>query len=268
MIVHFFKYHGTGNDFIIIDNRDRSFDPNNHILISKLCDRHFGIGADGMMLFEEHGKYDFEMIYFNSDGKRGSMCGNGGRCIISFAKKTGIITKSAQFIANGKTYKGMIENDIIRLNMQDVDTVDEFSLTKYSGFLVNTGSPHFVTFVDDVEKINVVEVGRKIRNQSFFKNTNGVNVDFVKIIDDNKIFVRTYERGVEDETYSCGTGVVASAIATYYIRNSKNTEYQILTKGGKLKVYFEKSGIFKNIVLEGWIEHWEDLLRFDLKTGI
>jgi len=250
MTIPFSKYHGTGNDFIIIDNRKNFFDKNNFSLISKLCERRFGIGADGLMLLENHNQFDFEMIYFNSDGKKGSMCGNGGRCIISFAKKLGLVNNSIKFIVNEKKYFGAIENNIIKLKFQDVLLIEEYSDSFQNGFIIDTGSPHFVKFVDSIEIIDVFKEGRKIRNNAKFKNA-GINVDFVKIENDNTIFVRTYERGVEDETYSCGTGAVASALATSYKTNSENNNYLISTKGGNLKVSFEKSEIFENIWLEG-----------------
>jgi diaminopimelate epimerase len=250
MTVHFFKYHGTGNDFIIIDNRNKFFDKNNSTLISELCNRRFGIGADGLMLIENHSTYDFEMIYFNSDGKKGTMCGNGGRCIISFAKKLGLIKNSTKFVAYDKIYIGSIENNIIKLKFQDVQSIEEHSDNCKNGYIIDTGSPHFVKFVDNIENINVFEEGRKIRYSDKFK-IDGINIDFVKIENDNTIFVKTYERGVEDETYSCGTGVVASAIATSFKTKSEINNYKITTKGGNLKVSFEKSKIFENIWLEG-----------------
>ena len=250
MSVQFFKYHGTGNDFIIIDNRDKSFNADDSDKILQLCDRRFGIGADGLMLLESNSKYDFEMIYFNSDGKKGSMCGNGGRCIISFAHKLGLIKDETHFIAYNKIYKGRIENKLIKLKMQDVLTIEEYNEPNISGFIVDTGSPHYVVFVDDVENLNVYEEGRKIRYSEKFKHK-GINVDFVKIINNDTINVRTYERGVEDETLSCGTGVVASSIVTSHKIKAATNRFNIITKGGNLKTSFEKHDIYNNVWLEG-----------------
>lgn len=235
MRLSFYKYQGTGNDFILIDNRQ-----NNVLLTNEqvklLCDRRFGIGADGLMLLELEPGSDFKMVYYNSDGNPSSMCGNGGRCITAFAKHLGVIKNSAKFLAIDGLHEAAIdENEIVSLKMQDVKTVemgDDF-------FYLNTGSPHFVKMVDDVERFDVKKNGALIRNNDRFKEE-GTNVNFIERKDD-ALFVRTYERGVEDETYSCGTGVTAAALvaAIKGISNGKNN-CLIKTLGGNLEVTFER----------------------------
>ncbi len=241
----FHKYQGCGNDLIIIDNRNHLFDIDNQDLIANLCDRHFGIGADGLMLLNSSSEYDFEMQYFNSDGKVGSMCGNGGRCIVAFAEHQGIIKNSTRFLASdGSHYAEIIKKDIIRLQMNDVETDN--------AIFINTGSPHHLEFVEEINDLNVFSEGKQIRFSKQYA-PNGTNVNFIKQ-KRNKLFVRTYERGVEDETLSCGTGVVASAIA-FAIKNDKfgKQEYIIETKGGKLKVQFQRNNkLFVDIFLEGY----------------
>lgn len=234
MKIPFSKYHGTGNDFIILDNRQSSFDKLSTAQIQFLCDRHFGIGADGLMTIQNDPKYDFRMVYFNSDGKGGSMCGNGGRCITRYAQKLGLVEKTAHFITIDGAHEASIDDNNIKLLMTDVSFIDK----EPDYFHLNTGSPHYVTFVKDVISLDVVTEGRRIRYSDTFK-AKGTNVNFVEI-SDKSIFVRTYERGVEDETLSCGTGVVASSIASTY--DKPNGEYNIFitTKGGELSVSFSK----------------------------
>ncbi len=258
MIVSFNKYHGTGNDFILIDNRKKLFKANTKT-IQHLCDRHFGIGADGLMLLQNKNGFDFEMVYYNSDGIEGSMCGNGGRCLVAFAKHLGIIKDKAHFIATDgehianiilskKTLAGNIyvPSEIVKLKMSDIQST-ELIQKKY---FINTGSPHYIVFVKDVEKIDVFREGKKLRYSKPFHPT-GTNVNFVEEMK-GYLFVRTYERGVEDETFSCGTGVTASALA-YVLKNTLNIKkIDIKTKGGQLKVYFKKEKkLFKDIWLEG-----------------
>ncbi|MDF1550216.1 MAG: diaminopimelate epimerase, partial [Bacteroidales bacterium] len=196
MLLHFYKYHGTGNDFILIDNRDKRFDNLNRNQIKVLCSRRFGIGADGLMLLKSHPDFDFEMAYYNADGSGGSMCGNGGRCITAFAKKLGIINANTKFLASDGPHDASIdENGLVKLKMIDVpvyEQQDEFSF-------INTGSPHYVKFVKNVAEVNVYESGKSIRYSEQFQKE-GTNVNFVSAEQDG-ISVRTYERGVEDETY-------------------------------------------------------------------
>ncbi len=237
MNIDFYKYQGTGNDFIIIDNRDSKFDSQNIELVSFLCHRRMGIGADGLMLLENHDspEVDFTMRYYNSDGKEASMCGNGGRCIAAFAVNIGVVNNKENFCfeAVDGMHKAKYCNGIVSLLMSNVNQID----INNSYYFLNTGSPHYVTFNNDIEAIDIVKTGSEIRYSDKFM-PNGTNVNFVEELEGNKIKVRTYERGVEDETYSCGTGVVASAISTY-AKNKLSKSYQIDVKGGKLEVHFE-----------------------------
>ncbi len=247
--MNFFKYQGTGNDFIMIDQRETQHLTRADVdVIERLCDRRFGIGADGLILLQHLEGYDFEMIYFNSDGRESSMCGNGGRCIVAFAKQLGVIENHAHFLAIDGEHEAIIRPDgWVELKMSDVKSMENGADFYY----LNTGSPHYITFVKDVKEVNVFEEGRAIRYNDRFK-TEGTNVNFVEPTD-NGITVATYERGVEDETFSCGTGVTAAAIA-YYLKSNKNiiTNIPIQVKGGKLEVRFEPDGQgFTNIWLCG-----------------
>ncbi len=248
MKIKFYKYQGAGNDFILIDNREKISHEITVQHVKKMCDRHFGIGADGLMLLNNKEGFDFEMVYFNSDGKEGSMCGNGGRCIVQFASNMGIKKNEYIFSASDGTHTAKIDlNKEVSLKMNDVTHVD-FSLDHY---VLDTGSPHYVKFVSDAEGVNVVADGRKIRNNKEFAEK-GINVNFVQNLDDDHIFVRTYERGVEDETLSCGTGVTASALIAAHNDNGFN-HVDVKTKGGNLNVEFDKisDSEFKNIWLSG-----------------
>jgi len=245
MTINFYKFHGTGNDFIIIDNRTNNLKVNNTI-IEKMCDRRFGIGADGLMLLENDKKTDFRMVYFNSDGYEGTMCGNGGRCIVSFAKKLGVIENKTKFIAVDGIHYAEINNNLVSLKMLDLDKIKNIE----NDYFLDTGSPHFVKFVNDFEKVNVYNDGKAIRYNNTFKEE-GTNVNFAEL-NGNTIKVGTYERGVEDETYSCGTGVTAVAICAYLESDKKINNFDISTKGGKLNVRFENNNnTFENIWLTG-----------------
>ena len=232
----FYKYQGTGNDFVILDNREGQVAPLTEAQVSKLWDRRFGIGADGLMLMSRKEGYDFEMIYYNADGNPSSMCGNGGRCMVRFAQDMGIHKTSYKFLAIDGDHEAEMENTNgnVRLKMQDVNEVEEHS----SYALLNTGSPHFIKFASNVEDIDVVETGREIRYSKAFAEK-GVNVNFVESVDEDSIFVRTYERGVEDETLSCGTGVTASALMSAHNDKGFN-RVEVKTPGGHLSVEFVK----------------------------
>ncbi|MDB4250977.1 diaminopimelate epimerase [Flavobacteriales bacterium] len=245
MIIEFYKYQGTGNDFIMIDDREKEFDLTENDLIAALCERRMGIGADGLILLREHGTLDFEMIYFNADGKQSSMCGNGGRCIIAFAQMLEMIEDETTFMAIDGEHKGRLMDDGIYLQMQDVKKIKGVG----DGLVLNTGSPHYIEMVDDLDNLDVNKEGRKIRNSAPFKKE-GINVNFV--LDANELQLRTYERGVEAETLSCGTGVVATAIAMHYANCIEETLVNVKTKGGELTVSFEEfnSG-YRNIWLSG-----------------
>ncbi len=246
MRVHFYKYQGTGNDFILIDNRTGEMKLSKE-QIKLLCHRRFGIGADGLMLLKSDPDYDFEMDYYNSDGSGGTMCGNGGRCIVAFAKHLGIIKDETNFIASDGPHLATTYHDnLVKLKMIDVEHVienDEYSF-------INTGSPHHIKFVNDVQKVDVYSKGKEIRYSKQYEKE-GTNVNFVSS-EEKGIAVRTYERGVEDETYSCGTGSVASAIAYYKRNKSSDTVIPIKTLGGELEVSFiEKNGKFTDVFLKG-----------------
>lgn len=236
MQIPFYKYQGTGNDFIILDNRDGAYSFLTTAQINFLCHRRFGIGADGLMLLNKHNDYDFEMLYYNADGKESSMCGNGGRCLVKFASDSGIKKTTYHFIAIDGPHEAEIDlQGIVRLKMKDVPEATDLK----DHFILNTGSPHYVKFVQNLQKINVKEEGSKIRYSDGFA-ADGINVNFVEALDDHSIFVRTYERGVEDETLSCGTGVTAAALVAAHHENSFN-EIVVETKGGKLSVEFNLS---------------------------
>jgi diaminopimelate epimerase len=233
-MIHFYKYQGAGNDFILIDNRLQQLRLNTQ-QIHFLCDRKMGIGADGLMLLEEADAHDFRMVYFNADGNESTMCGNGGRCITAFAQHLGIIENKASFSAiDGDHEARFTTGGLIALDMNDVDNIAHYETHS----ILNTGSPHYVVWAKDVEHIDVVPQGRAIRNQEAFA-PKGINVNFTAQLN-NGLFVRTYERGVEDETLSCGTGVTAAAIAA-----TKDAlgdfETSIKTLGGPLKVSFTKN---------------------------
>ena len=247
MKINFYKYQGTGNDFIILNNRTGIYSGLLFRDIKHLCNRKFGIGADGLILLNQHEGYDFEMKYYNADGNESTMCGNGGRCLVKFASDMGIIKSQYKFIATDGVHLAEIKDQIVRLKMNDVDKVE----THATDFILNTGSPHYVKMISGVESINVFEEGRKIRNNNESKK-DGINVNFVEALGSHSIFVRTYERGVENETLSCGTGVTASALVSAKDKNGLN-RVDVKTLGGNLVVEFEKikDSQFKNIWLCG-----------------
>ncbi|MGQ1783504.1 MULTISPECIES: diaminopimelate epimerase [unclassified Saccharicrinis] len=251
MQIEFYKYQGTGNDFVIIDNRNGNFDSQNNDLVSFLCHRRMGIGADGLMLLENHSspKVDFTMRYYNSDGNEASMCGNGGRCIAAFAVHIGAVkfADKFDFEAVDGMHTARYNDGIVSLQMTDVNSID----IKDGYHFLDTGSPHYVTHKKDIDNFDIVKFGREIRYSDTFK-PGGTNVNVVEEVAPDHIKVRTYERGVEDETYSCGTGVVASAISTF-VKNNECRDFNIDVKGGKLQVWFEgdaEAG-FRNIWLTG-----------------
>jgi len=248
MKISFSKYHGAGNDFILIDNRTRSVELS-AVQVAQLCNRHFGVGADGLMLLQESDMNDFVMRYFNADGNEASLCGNGGRCIVSFARHLGIIKNITTFMAVDGRHEAEIlssaENmDIVSLKMNDVGSWEE----KGKDMILDTGSPHFVRFIDDVDEIDAVIEGRKIRNSPTYVEK-GINVNFVSTEEDS-LKIRTYERGVENETLACGTGAVAVAITSFF--NNYKSPVLLNARGGELKVSFDHDeNKFTNIWLEG-----------------
>lgn len=246
MKLTFYKYQGTGNDFVIIDNRKGD------VVLTKqqvkfLCDRRFGIGADGLMLLASKAGYDFEMIYFNSDGRESTMCGNGGRCLVKFAYDMGLHKTAYKFLAvDGEHEANIDDKGWINLKMQDVNKIDH----DRGDAILNTGSPHYIKPVNDIKGMNVFKEGREIRNSREFAKE-GINVNFVEQKDD-LIAVRTYERGVEDETFSCGTGVTAAALV--FAHNDRGfNRVEVETMGGNLAVEFDKidDQHFENIWLCG-----------------
>lgn len=246
MQLNFFKYQGTGNDFIMVDNRDNIFPKKDTKLVAFLCDRRFGIGADGLILLENDSSAAFRMVYFNSDGKPGSMCGNGGRCIVSFARHLGIIENEANFLAADGLHEASILDDVVSLKMQDVAEIK----TKPQYSFMDTGSPHHIQLVDNLDKWPVENEGARLRYGLYGKE--GSNINFVEVCGGDSFRVRTYERGVEAETLSCGTGVTAVALAMHHIGKTKKETVQVLTRGGDLSVTFKPNGLgYKQIYLDG-----------------
>ena len=248
MVIQFYKYEGCGNDFVIIDERSGELQLSES-QIAAICDRRFGIGADGVLLLGNHAEYDFQMVYFNADGSRATMCGNGGRCLSAFAHKMNAMGDKGKFIADDGPHTAeiqWIEDTItqVAISMKDA-TPQEVSAQH---IFINTGTPHYVLFVDDIETADVVETGRKIRNNSQFAPT-GTNVNFVQLAP-GEIFVRTYEKGVEEETLACGTGVTASAMAASL--RTGFTDFDVKARGGNLHVSFDKKEhTFTNVILTG-----------------
>lgn len=251
MTIPFFKYQGTGNDFVIIDNRHLFFSKDDTKLISKLCDRKFGIGADGLILLENHESLDFRMVYYNADGNESSMCGNGGRCIVAFAKALHIIADTTSFMAIDGVHKATIIDDIVHLKMQDVCKIT--ATAEYS--FLDTGSPHHVELAENLSDLNVKEKGARIRYSDLYGSA-GSNINFVSQKEANTFAVRTYERGVEDETLSCGTGVTAVALAMHQQGKTTSNCVRLTVEGGELEVSFEKDEDgYKNIFLIGPATH-------------
>ena len=245
MKIEFYKYQGTGNDFVILDNRSNQY----HLTsrqVRSICDRRFGIGADGLMLLNELDGYDFEMKYYNANGAESSMCGNGGRCLVKFASDQGIKRSTYTFLAVDGPHEATFGDDLwVQLKMKDVNEMHEDE----GNCIVDTGSPHYVKIVSNVKNYNVFNEGKKIRYSKKFAEK-GINVNFVETEED-KIYVRTYERGVENETFSCGTGVTACALVCAHNQGFNRVEVQTL--GGKLAVEFDKikESHFSNIWLCG-----------------
>lgn len=267
MNIPFYKYQGTGNDFILVDNRNNLYSDISQKEIERICNRRFSIGADGFMLLNQKAGFDFEMIYYNADGKPGSMCGNGGRCIIRFVHDLGIYKNAYHFIASDGEHEAEIDigTGIVNLKMKDVSGYKEID----GDFIVDSGSPHYIKFVSDVMDADVVKQGTEIRyNAEFAKD--GINVNFVEEKGADEIIVRTYERGVEDETFSCGTGVTACALVCHHNDGGYN-DVTVITKGGKLVVKYDRN--FKNEYSNIWLcgpaeKSFEGKVEVDLKNSI
>jgi diaminopimelate epimerase len=246
MELQFHKYHGTGNDFIVLDNRQLHFPKNDTNLVARLCDRRFGIGADGLLLLEDDKSADFKMVYYNADGNPGSMCGNGGRCLVAFAHSMGIISGETTFIASDGIHQANISGDQVALKMTDVQAIGK----KRNAYFLNTGSPHHVQLVKDLNNFDVVREGRRLRFGVYGEK--GANINFVEQLTPDTFMVRTYERGVEDETYSCGTGVTAAALAMNHMSKTEANTVNIRTRGGDLQVSFAKNMKgYNDVVLKG-----------------
>ncbi len=233
MTIPFYKYQGTGNDFVMIDNRTNVFDRERRDIVAQLCDRRFGIGADGFILLQNKEGYDFEMVYYNADGNESTMCGNGGRCIVQFAYDLGVIGHTTRFLAVDGPHNAYVKDKQVQLHMIDVNTV---TIMADDAFFLNTGSPHYVKKVEKIEEFPIVETGKSIRYSDDFA-PGGTNVNFMEM-QGEWLFVRTYERGVEDETYSCGTGVTAAAISASKLGAS--LPILVKTLGGELEVMFKQ----------------------------
>lgn len=265
MMMRFHKYQGAGNDFLIADNRDGSIRLSAE-QIAAICDRRYGVGADGLMLLEKSEAYDFRMTYFNSDGSGGMMCGNGGRCIVAFAADLGITSFDFD-AADGYHAAEILEVKdgvkTVRLKMKDVCEISRHDVLEgvsgaAEGFFLDTGTRHYVRFVDNLEQYDIVREGRDIRmNASEFLPV-GVNVNFVEPAD-GLVKVRTYEKGVEDETFACGTGIVASCIASFVngVAPSSRDEptgrvhYDVKAKKDSLAVDFLPADVASDVWLTG-----------------
>jgi diaminopimelate epimerase len=245
MSISFSKYQSTGNDFVLIDNREGNFPIDNTALVHKICDRKFGVGADGLILLETSATTDFTMKYYNADGSLGSFCGNGSRAVVRFAQSLGLIENSARFEAYDGLHEAIIKDNLIQIKMADVQNGRQL----LNGTFIDTGSPHYIEFVENLDKIDVVQQGRAVRNSAVFQ-PDGSNINYVEKSGQGKIRVRTYERGVENETLSCGTGATAAAISAAIAGLGNNIA--ISTLGGDLKVWFEQNDSgYHNIWLEG-----------------
>lgn len=245
MTLQFYKYEGAGNDFVMIDNRDGKLSLTTKE-IEALCDRNMGIGGDGLMLIETLQGYDFYMRYYNSDGSEVGMCGNGGRCIALFAHHLGIGGSVKKFKAKDGEHAAEIvsadeRNGIVKIQLIDIEQINKITTDK---FFLNSGVPHYVEFVNDVKKVDVESLGRRIR----YSVEGGTNVNFVQIVGDTLI-IRTYERGVEGETLACGTGATAAAVAAHYSRRVSSNNVNVRVLGGELSVSFDET--YRNITLTG-----------------
>ena len=247
MKINFSKYNGAGNDFILIDDRENLINDNKS-LISYFCDRHFGIGADGLIILKESSNSDFEILHYTSDGNLGSLCGNGSRCAVLFAFNKDIISRNTVFHAfDGIHNAEILGNGLIKMEMK----VNSDIVSNSYGTWLDTGSPHLVVEMNDTDELDVNNEGRLIRYSDFYKEE-GVNVNFVEKISDDQFKIRTYERGVENETLACGTGSTASAICMNFLGKTNSNNITMQCKGGDLNVQFNISGKdYKGISITG-----------------
>ena len=244
-LLKFYKYQGTGNDFVMIDNREAVFETENHALITRLCDRKFGIGADGLILLNLHPEYDFEMVYYNADATL-SMCGNGSRCAVHLAHHLGMIGEESTFLAADGVHQASIKDDLIYVKMNDVNGIEKIE----NGYFLNTGTRHFVSIVENLSELDVFNEGRKIRYAAHFQ-PEGTNANFLEF-DGSKVNMRIYEKGVENETLSSGTGVTAVALVAASLKNLQSP-VKVNTRGGELQISFEPTGKgkFRDIYMAG-----------------
>lgn len=250
--VHFTKLSATGNDFILIDNREKIFSGNEVALLHQLCQRRTGIGADGILLLEKNASCDFTMRYFNADGRESEMCGNGARATAYYAARHHLAPPEMNFEVQGQPYRATVQESTVRLRMRkpfDLElgpgVLDEPMMSE--GGVINTGVPHYVIFVEDLERCAVVALGQRYRHHTFFAPA-GTNVDFVQVQGSSRLQLRTYERGVEAETLACGTGAVAAAVITH-LRKGMAFPMAVSTLGGELRVYGDAA--LENLELEG-----------------
>lgn len=235
MQIHFYKYQGAGNDFIVLDNRDNRYTQLSQAQIEGLCDRRFGIGADGLMLLNHDPNLDFQMVYYNADGREGSMCGNGGRCITAFAHRLGCLDRQGRFRATDGEHEAILRKpEWVDLHMKDVHEIRRDG----EAYVLDTGSPHYVSFVGNLDQLDVYAEGHRIRNNTPYA-ASGINVNFVERSEAG-LRIRTYERGVENETLACGTGVTAAALASAMDKGPGSYQVQVAARGGDLEVRFRK----------------------------
>ncbi|MFQ5864396.1 MAG: diaminopimelate epimerase [bacterium] len=253
--IPFVKISATGNDFILFDNREERFSGQEVDFFHQICQRRTSVGADGVLLIDKSERHDFRLRYFNADGRESEMCGNGARGAAYYLVQRGIADKEVTFVVNSDVYNASVQGNWVRLKMpsaRELQTnvrVVEESFLEEGGF-VNTGVPHFVLFTKDLENLDVYSLGKKYRHHSVF-HPKGTNVNFVEILRHDQIRIRTYERGIEQETLACGTGAVAAAFIAY-LEKKTNMPTEVLTRGGILKVYQEQSG--KHLFLEGEVK--------------
>lgn len=243
--LHFYKYHGTGNDFIIFDGRTGDIHSQmTQQVIESICHRRFGIGADGIMILEDHPTADFNMVYYNADGKPSSMCGNGGRCLVAFAERMGVFQDRCTFMATDGLHEATIKDGWVELKMIDVDQLEHHG----DDAILDTGSPHYITSCPNLDQLDIIPAAHAIRyNDRFTKE--GINVNFLQTTDSG-IRIRTYERGVEGETWACGTGATAAAIAYVHQHDlNGHQEVAIKVEGGHLSVKVNRQG-------EGYKDVW------------
>lgn len=237
MNLHFYKYQGTGNDFLILDGRENGLADKLQIEdVSAMCARRWGVGADGLIILEKSTELgiDFIMRYYNSDGRESTMCGNGGRCLVAFASFIKVVDDSCTFRAIDGLHRAKIENDLISLEMS---YPGEVSIADEDAYWLDTGSPHYVKIMkDSIKEGSIIDIARPLRHDKRYDRIGGTNVNLINIFSPDSIYVRTFERGVEDETFSCGTGVTACAIVAKRLYPEGGNKVKVETPGGELEV--------------------------------